>query len=133
INHRKLLDAIFTVCGVPDKLFRSLSSTIDKLDKIPWDIVRNEMINEKGLSPETADRIWGYVQMHGNADLINQLRNDSQLTSQKLAIEALNDLELLFRYLALFNVTDKIVFNLKLARGLDYYTGVIFEAVLTQY
>ncbi|CAF1262357.1 unnamed protein product [Adineta steineri] len=133
INHRKLLDAIFTVCGVPDKLFRSLSSIIDKLDKIPWDIVRNEMINEKGLSPETADRIWGYVQMHGNADLINQLRNDSQLTSQKLAIEALNDLELLFRYLALFNVTDKIVFNLKLARGLDYYTGVIFEAVLTQY
>ncbi|CAF4459688.1 unnamed protein product, partial [Adineta steineri] len=64
INHRKLLDAIFTVCGVPDKLFRSLSSTIDKLDKIPWDVVRNEMINEKGLSPETADRIWGYVQMH---------------------------------------------------------------------
>ncbi|CAF4390494.1 unnamed protein product, partial [Rotaria sordida] len=33
INHRKLLDAIFIVCGVPDKLFRSLSSTIDKLDK----------------------------------------------------------------------------------------------------
>jgi len=40
--------------------------------------------------------------------LINQLRNDPQLSSQKLAIEALNDLELLFRYLTLFNVMDKV-------------------------
>ena len=123
-----MLDGIFTICGVPDKLFRSLSSTVDKLDKLPWDVVRNEMINEKGLSPDVADKIWSYVQMHGifsfisirfdsflfhsfiqgNADLINQLRNDAQLSSQKLATEALNDLELLFRYLTLFNVTDKV-------------------------
>jgi histidyl-tRNA synthetase len=83
------------------------------------------MINEKGLSEEVADRVWSYVQMHGmlssidlsehaflsfegNADLIEQLRNDTQLTSQKAAVEALNDLELLFRYLRLFNVTDKV-------------------------
>jgi histidyl-tRNA synthetase len=96
---------------------------VDKLDKLPWDVVRNEMINEKGLSPDVADKIWSYVQMHGifsfmlirfysfiqgNADLINQLRNDAQLSSQKIATEALNDLELLFRYLTLFNVTDKV-------------------------
>jgi hypothetical protein len=84
------------------------------------------MINEKGLSADVADKIWGYVQMHGmpffillnrlyfilitgNADLINQLRNDQQLSSQKLAIEALNELELLFRYLTLFNVMDKVI------------------------
>ncbi|CAF4309387.1 unnamed protein product, partial [Rotaria sp. Silwood2] len=133
INHRKLLDAIFTVCGVPDKLFRSLSSTVDKLDKNSWEVVRNEMINEKGLSPEVVDKISRYVHMHGNVNLIEQLRNDPQLSSEKLAIEALNDLELLFRYLTLFNVMDKVIFDLKLARGLDYYTGVIFEAVLTQY
>ncbi|CAM4933564.1 unnamed protein product [Rotaria socialis] len=134
INHRKLLDAIFTVCGVPDKLFRSLSSTIDKLDKLPWDVVRNEMINEKGLSPEVVDRISRYVHMHvGNVNLIDQLRNDPQLSSNKLAIQALHDLDLLFRYLTLFNIIDKVIFDLKLARGLDYYTGVIFEAVLTKY
>ncbi|CAF4532272.1 unnamed protein product, partial [Rotaria sp. Silwood2] len=107
INHRKLLDAIFTVCGVPDKLFRSLSSTVDKLDKNSWEVVRNEMINEKGLSPEVVDKISRYVHMHGNVNLIEQLRNDPQLSSEKLAIEALNDLELLFRYLTLFNVMDK--------------------------
>ncbi|CAF0830665.1 unnamed protein product [Adineta ricciae] len=133
INHRKLLDAIFTVCGVPAKNFRSLSSTIDKLDKIPWEVARNEMINERGLSPEITDKIWSYVQLHGNVELIDRLRKDPQLISEKLAVEALHDLELLFRYLKLFNVTDKVVFDLKLARGLDYYTGVIFEAVLTEY
>ncbi|CAF3512462.1 unnamed protein product [Rotaria sordida] len=133
INHRKLLDAIFTVCGVPDKLFRSLSSTIDKLDKNSWDVVRNEMINEKGLSSEVVDKISRYVHMNGNVNLIEQLRNDPELSSEKLSIEALNDLELLFRYLTLFNVMDKVIFDLKLARGLDYYTGVIFEAVLIQY
>ncbi|CAF3336495.1 unnamed protein product [Rotaria sp. Silwood1] len=133
VNHRKLLDAIFAVCGVPDSHFRPISSSVDKLDKTPWSVVRNEMIHEKGLSPEVADKIWSYVQMHGNADLIDKLRTDAQLMAIKYASEALKGLELLFRYLTLYGVMDKITFDLKLARGLDYYTGVIFEAVLTKY
>lgn len=133
VNHRKLLDAVFAVSGVPDSLFRPISSAVDKLDKTPWPVVRKEMTEEKGLTPEVADKIWSYVQMHGDAELINKLRADAKLSSQKSAVEALNDLELLFRYLTLYNVMDKIIFDLKLARGLDYYTGVIFEAVLTKY
>ncbi|CAF0909089.1 unnamed protein product [Adineta steineri] len=133
VNHRKLLDAIFAVCGVPDSHFRPISSAVDKLDKTPWDVVRNEMIHEKGLAPEVADKIWSYVQMHGSADLIGKLQADAQLTGQKSANEALKDLDILFRYLTLYGVMDKVTFDLKLARGLDYYTGVIFEAVLTKY
>ncbi|CAF4609312.1 unnamed protein product, partial [Rotaria magnacalcarata] len=45
--------------------------------------------------------------MHGNADLINKLRTDAQLMSQKIATGALNDLETLFRYLSLYGVMDK--------------------------
>jgi hypothetical protein len=37
---------------------------------MPWDVVRNEMINEKGLSPDVADRIWSYVQMHGISSFV---------------------------------------------------------------
>lgn len=133
VNHRKLLDAIFAVCGVPDALFRPISSAVDKLDKTPWHVVRNEMINEKGLAPEVADKIWTYVQMHGTAELVDKLRADAKLVAQKSATEALNHLEILFRYLTLYGVMEKIVFDLKLARGLDYYTGVIFEAVLVKY
>ncbi|CAF0810174.1 unnamed protein product [Rotaria sordida] len=136
---RKLLDAIFAVCGVPDSHFRPISSSVDKLDKTPWHVVRNEMINEKGLTPEVADKIWSYVQMHGNVDSIDKLRTDVQLMAVKsaneenLAGEALDGLKVLFRYLTLYGIMDKIIFDLKLARGLDYYTGVIFEAVLTKY
>ncbi|CAF4031926.1 unnamed protein product [Adineta steineri] len=133
VNHRKLLDAIFAVCGVPDSHFRPISSAVDKLDKTPWDVVRNEMIHEKGLAPEVADKIWSYVQMHGSADLISKLQADAQLAGQKSAEGALKELNTLFRYLTLYGVMDKVVFDLKLARGLDYYTGVIFEAVLTKY
>ncbi|UJR33573.1 hypothetical protein I4U23_021011 [Adineta vaga] len=133
VNHRKLLDAIFAVCGVPDSHFRPISSAVDKLDKTPWNDVRNEMIHQKGLSPEVADKIWGYVQMHGSTELVTKLQADAQLAGQQSAIDALKDLEVLFRYLTLYEVMDKIVFDLKLARGLDYYTGVIFEAVLVKY
>ena len=45
----------------------------------------------------------------GNADLIDKLRTDAQLIGQKSAVEALNNLELLFRYLTLFNVMDKVI------------------------
>lgn len=65
--------------------------------------------------------------------MIAKLRADAKLVAQKSAKEALDHLEILFRYLKLYGVMDKIVFDLKLARGLDYYTGVIFEAVLTKY
>jgi len=41
---------------------------------MPWDVVRNEMINEKGLTPEIADRIWSYVQLHGILFLVNQIQ-----------------------------------------------------------
>ncbi|CAF1016553.1 unnamed protein product, partial [Didymodactylos carnosus] len=133
VNHRKLLDAVFAVSGVPDSLFRPISSAVDKLDKTPWDDVRNEMVNLKGLNPDVADKVGEYVKLHGGADLVQKLRADVNLSKRKDAQEALNDLELLFRYLQLYDVMDKIVFDLKLARGLDYYTGVVFEAVLNEY
>lgn len=66
------------------------------------------MTEEKGLPAEVADKIWSYVQMHGNADLITKLRTDAKLLGHKSAIEALNDLELLFRYLTLYNVMDRV-------------------------
>jgi histidyl-tRNA synthetase len=48
-------------CGVPLTMFRTICSSIDKLDKTPWQEVRNEMINEKHLDPAVADKIEKYV------------------------------------------------------------------------
>ncbi|XP_074012805.1 histidine--tRNA ligase, cytoplasmic isoform X3 [Numenius arquata] len=132
VNDRRILDGMFAVCGVPDSKFRTICSSVDKLDKMPWEEVRSEMVGEKGLSPEAADRIGEYVQLHGGLDLIERLLQDPKLSQNKLAKEGLGDMKLLFEYLTLFGITGKISFDLSLARGLDYYTGVIFEAVLLQ-
>ncbi|NXP29445.1 SYHC protein, partial [Scytalopus superciliaris] len=132
VNDRRILNGVFDVCGVPESKFIAACSTVDKLDKVPWEEVRSEMVGEKGLSPEAADRIGEYVQLHGGLDLIEQLLQDPKLSQNKLAKEGLGDMKLLFEYLTLFGITGKISFDLSLARGLDYYTGVIFEAVLLQ-
>ncbi|NXK93120.1 SYHC protein, partial [Formicarius rufipectus] len=132
VNDRRILNGVFAICGVPESKFITACSTVDKLDKVPWEEVRSEMVGEKGLSPEAADRIGEYVQLHGGLDLIEQLLQDPKLSQNKLAKEGLGDMKLLFEYLTLFGITGKISFDLSLARGLDYYTGVIFEAVLLQ-
>uniref|UniRef100_A0A8W4F9L4 Histidine--tRNA ligase, cytoplasmic n=1 Tax=Sus scrofa TaxID=9823 RepID=A0A8W4F9L4_PIG len=132
VNDRRILDGLFAICGVPDTKFRTICSSVDKLDKMSWEEVKNEMVGEKGLAPEVADRIGDYVQQHGGVSLVEQLLQDPKLSQNKQALEGLGDLKLLFEYLTLFGVADKISFDLSLARGLDYYTGVIYEAVLLQ-
>lgn len=130
VNHRKLLDGIFAVCGVEPALFRPICSAVDKLDKEPWETVRAEMI-EKGLEGECADKIWGYVQRKGGLDLVAALLADEALIANKDAKSGVEEMGLFLKYCALFGVPDKhISFDLSLARGLDYYTGVIYEAVL---
>jgi histidyl-tRNA synthetase len=129
LNHRGVLDGIFAVCGVPEPLTRSISSAVDKMDKLPWPEVKKEMM-EKGLTKEVADAIGDYVKLKGSRELVGTLLQDSKLTSHDRAASALADLQLLYEYLDVFGITDKISFDLSLARGLDYYTGVIFEATL---
>ncbi|XP_053179920.1 histidine--tRNA ligase [Scomber japonicus] len=132
VNDRRILDGMFAVCGVPKDKFRTICSTVDKLDKLPWEEVRKEMVNEKGLSEAAADQIGEYVSMQGGLDLAERLLKDQKLSQSKDACDGLTDIKLLFTYLQIFQVTDKVVFDLSLARGLDYYTGIIYEAVLTQ-
>uniref|UniRef100_A0A182S9U6 histidine--tRNA ligase n=1 Tax=Anopheles maculatus TaxID=74869 RepID=A0A182S9U6_9DIPT len=130
LNHRKLLTGLFEVCGVPAEKFRSVCSSLDKLDKTPWDEVRREMIEQKGLDEETVDRLTPYITLHGGLELYKQLAEEEQLKRNRDACEALEDLRLLFQYCDILNVSNRISFDLSLARGLDYYTGVIYEAVL---
>ena len=129
INHRKILDGIFQVCGVPTEKLRTISSAVDKLDKSPWDVVRKEMTEEKGLDGEVADRIGEYVVQKGGRDLLSKLQKDEGLSSNESAKAGLADMDLLFTYLQSFDVLDRISLDMSLARGLDYYTGVIYEVI----
>lgn len=132
VNHRKLLDGMFAACGVPEDKFRTICSSVDKLDKTPWEEVRCEMVNEKGLTGEIADRIGEYVQLKGSKELLEKIEKDEKLSKNQWAKEAFEDMKLLFRYCELYGVLDKVLFDLSLARGLDYYTGIIYEAILLE-
>ncbi|SGY50525.1 BQ5605_C001g00893 [Microbotryum silenes-dioicae] len=129
VNHRKILDGLFAVCGVPLDKTRTISSAVDKLDKSPWSEVKREMTEEKGLDPQVADKIGEYVKLKGGKELVDRLLADAHLPKNKSAKEGIEEMGLLFKYLDIFGVTDRMSFDLSLARGLDYYTGIIYEAV----
>ncbi|ETE61519.1 Histidyl-tRNA synthetase, cytoplasmic [Ophiophagus hannah] len=130
INDRRILQGIFTICGIPEIKFERICSTLDKLDKISWEEVKNEMILEDGISPECVNCISEYVQLHGGPGLVEKLLKDPKLVQNRLVMEGLEDMKLLFEYLTLFGIIDQVSLHLSLARGLAYYTGVIYEAVL---
>jgi histidyl-tRNA synthetase len=129
LNHRKILDGIFEVCGVPTDKIRTISSAVDKLDKLPWADVKKEMTEEKGLAEDIADKIGEYVVQKGQKDLLSRLQADEKLAANASMKAGMADMELLFDYLDSFGALENVSFDLSLARGLDYYTGVIFEIV----
>jgi len=87
------------------------------------------MTEEKGLAPEVADTIGQYVQKKGGRDLLTELKEIPELTANPSFSDGLSEMELLIDYLEIFKVMPVLSFDLSLARGLDYYTGVIYEVV----
>ncbi len=133
LNNRKILDGIFKVCGVKDKDVRRVSSAVDKLDKLPWADVKKEMCEEKNQPEEVADLIGQYVKLSGPIrDLLAKLKADDKLMSNESANEGISEIEAMADYLEAFKIDNYISFDMSLARGLDYYTGVIYECVTEQ-
>ena len=87
------------------------------------------MTEEKGLPADVADKIGEYVKLKGSRDLLNKLKADEVLAKNASAAKGLEDMSTLFDYLDIFDITHKMSFDMSLARGLDYYTGIIYEAV----
>lgn len=131
LNHRKLLDGMLEICGVPPEKFRTVCSSIDKLDKLSFEEVKKELVEEKGISNETAEKIGNLVKTRGPPlEVLLELRKEgSKFLENNGSIVALNELDILFKALEKANAIDRISFDLSLARGLDYYSGVIYEAV----
>jgi histidyl-tRNA synthetase len=126
INHRCILDAVFEIAGVPPEKFRPICSAVDKLDKAEWEEVKAEMVDEKGLAPEVADRIGTFVLNKGEPrEMWKRLIDSNLFGTHKGALKALEEMNLLFDYLEAMGSLHRISFDMSLARGLDYYTGVI--------
>lgn len=94
--------------------------------------MKSEMVNDKGLPEHVADKIGEFVVLRGEpVALIEQLcAADQPLAQHAESRQALEDLKSLMSFLKAMGALGSIVLDLSLARGLDYYTGVIYEAVL---
>nr|SOH55389.1 histidyl tRNA synthetase [Trichomonas tenax] len=130
VSHRQLLSAMTKVAGVPDEKFKTVCSSVDKLDKLPWADVARELVDVKGLFQAAADKLAEFVSIQGRPmDVLAALRQKADFVA--VAGKVLDEMEILFGYLEAIGCLDKINFDLSLARGLDYYTGVIYEAGTT--
>lgn len=88
------------------------------------------MVETKGLDPAVADKIGEYVKHKGGPELLEQLKADAALTANPSAKVGIEEMGLLFSYLKSYKVLDRLSFDMSLARGLDYYTGIIYEAIV---
>lgn len=128
INHRKLLQSLAEVAGVPEEQATTIHRAIDKLSKIGRQGVLKEMV-ANGIAPEAAGRVLDLVELRGPAaEVLAEFRR--RLVGNRLAEEGIAELEVLFRYLEEMHADPEAYrFDPSLARGLDYYTGPVMEAM----
>lgn len=88
------------------------------------------MTEEKGLDESIADQIGEYIKLSGSTELVDELLKNEHLNKVPAVTKGLKELKLLFSYCKILGLDKEIVLDLSLARGLDYYTGVVYEAVL---
>lgn len=124
INNRKILSGIAEVIGEADKLV-DITVAIDKLDKIGVENVNAEL-REKGVSEAGIEKLQPIINMAGsNDDKLNVIAD--VLKSSEIGLKGVEELRTILRYVKMLNVATEVEIDLTLARGLNYYTGAIFE------
>ena len=124
INNRKVLAGIADMIGAPDKLV-DITVAIDKLDKIGLDNVRAELA-ERGLTTEQIKALDPVFSLNGSAsEKIQQLKG--LFANIEVGMAGALELEELFGMVQACNMKAEVELDLTLARGLNYYTGAIFE------
>lgn len=124
LNNRKVLAGIAEVIGAPDKMI-DITVAIDKLDKIGVEAVNSELL-ERGLTPKAVEALQPILNLSGTTtDKLRSLR--TILAQSEVGMRGVAELEELFGLIESAGVQLNIELDLCLARGLNYYTGAIFE------
>ena len=123
INNRKLLAGIAEHIGKPEAL-TDITIAIDKLDKIGIEAVNAELA-EKGLEQEAIDKLQPILFMTG--DTRSKIAQLKQILENEVGKKGIEEIETLFDYIDNLDLKIKTELDLTLARGLNYYTGAIFE------
>lgn len=131
VNNRKILNGFFEILGVGDRS-EMILRTIDKLEKIGAEKVE-ELLIEQGLSVQTAREVTAFVgaQVRGES-LLEMLHG--YCGRSEVFDRGVQELETVLRYLDAFGVPQEaFCVDLTIARGLDYYTGTVYETILPEY
>ena len=124
INNRKILLGLAEVCGGEDKMI-DLTIAIDKLDKIGWEKVAEEL-DRKGFTAAQQKIIQAYLEIEGtNASKLTQL--GLLLNGNENAAKGIEEIQYVLDYHASTGLSKNLGADFTLARGLNYYTGLIFE------
>ena len=131
INNRKILNGLFDELEIADKM-KDILIVIDKLEKIGMDAVKAELM-DLGLTQEKIEKIEGFLNISGNNDEKLQKLKDLNFESE-IFKSGLEELEEVVKYVRLFNIEEEYFkIDLTIARGLDYYTGTVYETNLVGY
>lgn len=124
INNRKILTGIAETIGEKEKI-TAITVAIDKLDKIGIDNVNEELRND-GISEEAIEKLQPIIELNGTNDeklaTISTILKDSEI-----GLKGVEETKFILDKLAAIGLNNEIQFDLTLARGLNYYTGAIFE------
>ena len=124
MNNRKILFGIAEAIGHADKMM-DITIAIDKLEKIGLDNVKAELM-ERGLDREAVDKLQPILELSGdNAQKLNQLKE--VLAVSETGMKGIEEMETVFGYVGRLGIGLTVELDLSLARGLNYYTGAIFE------
>ena len=130
MNNRKILYGIAEAIGHADKMM-DITVAIDKLEKIGIDNVRAEL-SERGLEQEAIDRLQPILELSGsNSEKLNKLRDVTSCS--ETGLKGIAEMEEIFGYVEALGLNLPIELDLSLARGLNYYTGAIFEVKAMDY
>ena len=131
INNRKVLNGFFSALNLSSKITDILRA-IDKIDKIGKEKVKEELLKFE-ISEENSNKILDFIAINGsNEEILEKL--EALKINDNTFKEGIAELKQVVDYLKLFNVPEKnFNINLTIARGLDYYTGTVYETNLVKY
>lgn len=130
LNNRKILKGFFSSLGIEDSM--NVLRTVDKLDKIGEESVLEEL-GENGIGRDSGEKILEFIKIKGTVDEILEQLRDLKIEDE-IFLEGLDELTQVVGYMRDFGIDeDCFDIDLKIARGLDYYTGTVYETTLDNY
>lgn len=129
VNNRKILNGFYSMVGLADKS-QDVMRTVDKLDKIGAEKVKTLLMEDIGVAEDVAHQVLDFIAIGGSNQEVLAALEDYQ-GKDELFDTGLEELSTVVRYLSAFGVPEEnFAVDLTIARGLDYYTGTVYETTM---